>query len=168
MFKQALIYVIVLMSTVLAVNVSAGGHMGLMVMDAQARAMPPGAKNSAAYFTLMNHKKQNLTLVSAQSDVAEVTEFHDHFMIDGAMSMRQVANVKLPAGGNISFQPSGLHVMLIGLKKPLKPGSLATITLQFKNGESLVVEAEIVMPDEIIEAPQTMAGMHDKHVMPSN
>jgi len=168
MFKQALIFVMVLMSTVLSVNVSAEGHMGLMVMDAQARAMPPSAKNSAAYFTLMNHQNQDLTLVSAQSDVAEVTEFHDHLMIDGAMSMRQVANIQLPAGGNIRFQPSGLHVMLIGLKKPLKPGALATITLNFNNGGSLIVAAEIVMPDEIIEAQETMAGMHDKHVMPSN
>lgn len=168
MFKQALIFVIVLMSTVFTINVSAAGHREVMVMDAQARAMPPGAKNSAAYFTLMNHQKKNLTLVSAQSDVAEVTEFHDHLMIDGAMSMRQVHNLELPADGNISFQPSGLHVMLIGLKKPLKPGELATITLQFKNGENLVVEADIVMPDDIIETSDTMTGRHDKHVMPSN
>lgn len=158
MFKQAFTFVIVFMSSLLAFNVSAAGQMGVMVMDAQARAMPPGAKNSAAYFTLMNHKKQDLTLVSAQSDVSNVAEFHDHFMIDGAMSMRQVPNVPLAAGESVTFQPSGLHVMLIGLKKPLKPGDVATITLNFANGGSMQVEAEIVMPDEIKAKP--MSGKH--------
>lgn len=166
MFKQILTFVIVLMSTFFTASVTAADHKGVMVMDAQARAMPPSSKNSAAYFTLMNHKNQNLTLVSAQSDVAKVTEFHDHFMIDGAMSMRQVHTVDLPAGGSVTFKPSGLHVMLIGLTKPLKPGELATITLNFKNGESMLVEADIVMPSDINATPMT--GMHDKHAMPNN
>lgn len=168
MFKQMLTFVTVLMSLFISTSLLAAGHMEVMVMDAQARAMPPSAKNSAAYFTLMNHKADDLTLVSAQSDVSKVTEFHDHLMIDGAMSMRKVPNIKLPAGENLVFQPSGLHVMLIGLTQPLKPGELVTVTLNFENGESMLVEAEIVMPDDIKAGPKSMADMHAKHAMPSN
>ena len=164
MFKQ-LLTLVMLMSSVLSANVFAGGHMGVMVMDAQARAMPPSAKNSAAYFTLMNHKKQDLTLVSVKSDVSNVTEFHNHLMIDGAMSMRKVPNVAVPAGESVTFQPGGLHVMLIGLKQLLKPGAVANITLTFENGETMQVEAAIVMPDEIKAKSGDMKGMHDKHDM---
>ena len=163
MFKQMLTFVTVLTCTLLTFNATAAGHMGVMVMDAQARAMPPGSKNSAAYFTLMNHKQESISLVSAKSDVSKVTEFHNHLMIDGAMSMRKVPSVDVAAGERVSFQPGGFHVMLIGLTQNLKPGEQVTIQLNLASGESMMVKADIVMPTDIKEAPKP--GKHDKHSM---
>ncbi|EAQ65070.1 hypothetical protein MED121_10130 [Marinomonas sp. MED121] len=163
MFKQLLTFVTLTISTLLSFNATAAGNMGLMIMDAQARAMPPGAKNSAAYFTLMNHKQEAISLISAKSDVSKVTEFHNHLMIDGAMSMRKVPSIDVAAGESLDFQPGGFHVMLIGLTKNLKPGEQVSIQLNLANGESMIVKADIVMPDEI-KMPST-SGKHDKHSM---
>jgi len=33
----------------------------------------------------------------------------------------------------VSFEPSGRHVMLVGLKKPLKEGDVFPLTLTFAN-----------------------------------
>lgn len=158
MFKQMLTFVTVLTCTLFTFNAVAAGHMGVMVMDAQARAMPPGSKNSAAYFTLMNHKQEAISLVSAKSDVSKVTEFHNHLMIDGAMSMRKVPSVEIAAGESLSFKPGSYHVMLIGLTQNLKAGEQVTIQLNLANGESMMVKADIVMPADIKETPAS-----DKH-----
>ena len=55
MLKQLLSYTFTLFSVLFATTLAAAPQKGVMAMDAQARVMPPNAKNSAAYFTLMRN-----------------------------------------------------------------------------------------------------------------
>ena len=42
---------------------------------------------------------------------------------------RQVSAIELPAGKPVELKPGGLHLMLMGLKAPLKAGETVSFTL---------------------------------------
>jgi copper(I)-binding protein len=41
------------------------------------------------------------------------------------------------------LQPGGYHVMLIGLKQPLKAGQMVALTLKFSNDQVVSIEAPV-------------------------
>ena len=54
------------------------------------------------------------------------------------MRMRPLAGgLEVPAGGEVALKPSGMHLMLIGLKRPLVEGETVAITLLFDGGVRL-------------------------------
>ena len=108
---------------------AAGWPAVLTVNDPYVRAVPPGQPNSAAFMGLVNGTGAPRALVGGRSDVAEVVELHTHTMEDGMMKMRRVERIDLPAGETVTLDPGGLHVMLIGLKRGLKPGDQIDLTL---------------------------------------
>jgi copper(I)-binding protein len=66
-------------------------------------------------------------------------------MDEGAamMSMREVAQIALPAGETVELVPGGLHVMLFDLVEDLVPGDTFELTLDFEQADSLTVTAEV-------------------------
>lgn len=105
------------------------------VDDAWVRATAPGQKVGAAYMTLTHH--ENITLVAAEADVAGNVEIHSMEMKNSIMKMRMLDELAIEAGKPTKLAPSGMHLMLFDLKKPLKTGEKVEITLCFKdkNGE---------------------------------
>jgi len=61
----------------------------------------------------------------------------------GGMTMREVAGIDIPAGGSVSLEPGGYHVMLLDLKAPLTEGETVSITLTFEDAGTVVVEAPV-------------------------
>jgi len=59
------------------------------------------------------------------------------------MKMRPVPKIAVPAGGKIEMKPGGYHVMLLGLKRDLKPGEKVAVTLKFERGGNVPVEAAV-------------------------
>ena len=57
---------------------------------------------------------------------------HESRIRDGVSSMTMLRDVAIPAGGKVQFKPDGLHVMLVGLKGPLKAGAMQPMTLRFE------------------------------------
>ena len=49
----------------------------------------------------------------------------------------------MPARGQVSFKPGGLHVMLIGLRQELKPGDKFAVTLRFEKAGDRTIEAVV-------------------------
>ena len=113
------------------------------VENAYVRHMPPGQKVTGAFMTLKNGSDQDRAAVSASSDVAETVELHTHLHEDGVMKMRQVEKIEVPAGSATVLEPGGYHVMLIGLKQSLEMGQMVGITLNFDDGSTVAVEAEV-------------------------
>lgn len=95
--------------------------------------------NGVGYVTLTNHGKAD-ALVGASSPIAEKVEMHASSMAGGVMRMTAETRVPIPAGGEVRFAPGGRHLMLIGLKRPLKVGEKAPATLEFASGAKLQVE----------------------------
>ncbi len=119
--------------------------IGVMVHDAYVRATPPGQPNAAAYLVLRNNAMHDIRLVSVNSDVAEVAEPHSHAMDAGMMKMRWVGHIDVPAGGETVLQPGGLHIMLMGLVKQLKPGEYVSLEFHFDNGQKQSMRVPVKM-----------------------
>lgn len=100
-----------------------------------ARAVPTLAESNVgvAYVSITNTGTKPLTLIGAQSAVSRKTEIHTHSMQGDIMQMRKIDSVDIPAGGTINMQPGALHLMLIGMRQPLKANQQFDITLTFKD-----------------------------------
>lgn len=128
------------------------------VTDAWSRALPPVSTNGAAYVTLMNSSHNAYKLVGASSPIAQRAELHRHSMEGGVMKMRPVTSVELPPGKKVEFKPGVLHVMLIGLKKPLKQGDRFPLTLRFAHTPPVTVEVVVQATDAT--GPEGMGQAH--------
>lgn len=111
---------------------------GLQVETAWSRPAAAGT-TGAGFFTLVNHGKAD-ALVGAESPLAQKVEMHASKMTGGVMSMSAESRVPVPAGGQVSFAPGGRHLMLVGLKKPLRAGDHVPATLRFESGKTLKIE----------------------------
>jgi len=67
----------------------------------------------------------------------------DGQMGGGAMVMRQIMSLPLPAGETVELAPGGYHVMLIGLVDPLEVGDSIDVTLTMASGAVRTVTAEV-------------------------
>lgn len=110
---------------------------------AYARAVAPGQANSAVFLQLQNKDNKAHALVSASSEVATVVELHNHINEGGVMKMRKVEKIDLPAGKAVALKPGSFHIMLIGLKKPLKVNETVELSLRFEDGTSLKLSAPV-------------------------
>ncbi|PLX37353.1 MAG: hypothetical protein C0605_07620 [Hyphomicrobiales bacterium] len=104
----------------------------ITVNDGWARASIGKARAGIAYLTVQNGGDSADRLIDAAGDVAHKVELHTHIMKDDVMMMRQVESIEVPAGGKAELKPGSYHVMLIGLKAPLKEGESFPLTLTFE------------------------------------
>ena len=116
----------------------------LSVSNAWARASAPGQEVGAVYMTLTSASE--LTLTSIASPAAENAEIHRMSMNDGIMRMRMIEMLALAPGEPVKLQPGGLHLMLFGLKQPLKAGDSITVTLNLKDKHGQPSSQTIAVP----------------------
>ena len=67
-----------------------------------------------------------------------MTSIHNHINDKGIMKMRAVKQIAIPANGSIKLQHGGFHIMLMGLKKPLREGDKFDLTLIFKKAGTVL------------------------------
>ena len=130
-----------LLCALLSATVQAGG---LQVRNPYIRELPPGQSVSAGFFALINDSAAPIALVGASSDVAERVEMHAHRMTGGKMRMDRLRRVEVPAAGELQFKPGGLHLMLIGLKRPLRAGDSVEVTLLDEQGDRYPVVLPVI------------------------
>ena len=56
-----------------------------------------------------------------------------HIQADGMLRMRP-GELEIPANGETSLVPGGLHIMLMGIEKPLVAGCEYTFSIEWDNG----------------------------------
>ncbi|NKF49479.1 copper chaperone PCu(A)C [Shewanella sp. WXL01] len=115
----------------------------VMVKDGYVRAMPASVPNTAAYMTLMNHTSDALTLVGVTTSAAKTAELHTIIEQNGVVKMRQVEGFELASHASLTLQPSGDHIMLLGLAKPLVVDDTVSLTLHFSNGTEQAIELPV-------------------------
>jgi copper(I)-binding protein len=137
-------------------------HAGTLYIDhPHARPTPPGARAGAAYLSVANKGGAPDRLLRASSPRAASVELHSMSMDGNVMRMRAVPAVALPAGATVKLEPGGLHLMLTGLKQPLKAGERFLMTLVFEKAGSLAVE--IAVEEAGAAASAAKAGAHAGH-----
>jgi len=93
------------------------------------RATVAGLKDTGAFMKLSSPTAARL--VKADSPAAAHVELHESVVVDNVMKMRPIGSIGIPAGQPVDLKPGGLHVMLIGVKAPLKDGDQVPLTLVF-------------------------------------
>ena len=139
---------------------------GIRVDGAWARATPGAAKTGAVYLSITNTGKTADRLIAVSTPVAAQAETHTMKMENGIMEMRPLGPVTIEPGKTFAFVPNGNHIMLVGLKAPLKEGNTLPLTLTFDHAGTREVTVSIAKigamhAGERSGAPrtQTMPGM---------
>lgn len=116
---------------------------GIHIEGAWARPASEG-RMSAAYFLITNFENEADTLLSVESDIAELVELHESYETDsGMMGMREVTNLEIPAQSTIRLQQGGLHIMLIQVTRALADGDTFELTLNFAGSEPQTIEIPV-------------------------
>lgn len=106
------------------------------------RATPPGAKVGAGFMRLRNAGAAD-RVVGASSPVAGRVEMHVTLREGDVMKMRQVKSFEVPSGGSFELKPGGAHLMLVDLKRQLKPGDKVPLTLMLEKGGERKLELSV-------------------------
>lgn len=110
------------------------------VSAAWSRATAPRAQVGAGFLTIRNEGAQLDRLLPASSPIAAKVEIHTMSMEGGVMRMRPLPDgLEIPARGVATLAPGGNHIMLIGLKQPLKQGETISATLRFARAGAVPV-----------------------------
>ena len=141
---REILYVLLTVAVVAAGGPAASAQ-SINVANAWVRATAPGQKMAGAYVDLTS--ESSAALVAAGSPLAERAELHSITMDAGVMRMRALPRIELPAGQTVKLAPGGMHMMLIDIRQPLKPGDKVPLVLSIQSpGTSLTtlkIEAEV-------------------------
>jgi len=110
-----------------------------------ARPTAPGQSVGGGFMTLVNKGAAD-RLMSVTSAVAGSVQMHSMAMDGDVMKMRQVDAIELPAGRTVELKPGAWHLMLVGLKAPLKSGDTFPMTLRFEKAGEVVVTVNVEPP----------------------
>jgi len=106
----------------------------------------PGTSNGAAYFEMLENTGNAADrLLRATTPVAARVELHSMAVdAQGVMRMREIDAIALAPHAKIRMRPgSGMHLMLVGLKAPLKDGARFPMTLEFERAGKVEVEVAV-------------------------
>jgi copper(I)-binding protein len=105
---------------------------GMKLERAWARATPPGSPVAAAYLVIDNRGARSDRLLSASSPRADKVEVHATVHDGDVARMRKVEPLHVGAGERVVLEPGGMHLMLMGLRKPLAEGERIPLVLEFE------------------------------------
>jgi copper(I)-binding protein len=147
----------VLASVVVALAASAVAHAAdIEARGAWIRTTPPGAATAAGYVTLTNHGLSD-RLMGGRTAAASAVQVHEMSMAGGVMRMRPMpGGLAIGASQTVRLAPTGDHLMLIGLKRPLKAGQHVRVVLSFQRAGDIAVDFAV----RDGEVAAGMGGMH--------
>jgi copper(I)-binding protein len=143
------------MLTLASIGASAGE---ISVSEPWARANPNPGGAGAAFMIISNAGGAADRLLGVQSPAARAVELHTHIDDGGVMRMREVDAIEVPAGGRAALAPGGLHVMLLGLTRPLQEGDTIALTLAFEKAGSISVAVPVLRAGAMGPQPATGAA----------
>jgi len=92
---------------------------------------------------LENSTDQEVVLVGANSPEFGKVEIHNSIIENDVAKMVPQTQLVIAPKQSVIFSPGGLHFMLINPKQPLKAGDKINLTLNFKDGTTQAVQAEV-------------------------
>jgi periplasmic copper chaperone A len=139
--------------------VKEGSAKGIAVIAPWSRATPGVAKNGAVFLEIKAAMDAADKLLSASGAVAENIEIHNHINDNGIMQMRRVDSIDIAEGTSTKLVPGGYHIMLLGLKQPLKAGESFKLKLTFEKAGAIEVDVA-VRPNNAAAGKGSGSGMH--------
>lgn len=110
-----------------------------------ARATPPTAPTGGGYLSVKNTGTVPDRLISISSPAAQTVQLHEMKMEGNVMRMRELDGpLEIKPGETVTLAPGGMHLMMMGLKGPLKQGEKVPLTLVFEKAGKIDVELVVV------------------------
>lgn len=107
------------------------------------RAAPPGAKTLAGYLVLRNPCAAPVVVVDVESMDFGMPMIHRTVEEGGMSRMREAGRLELPPGGELRFEPGGLHLMLMRPLRPLAEGDVARVRMVLEDGRRVFAEYSV-------------------------
>ncbi len=101
---------------------------------------------SAVYMVMILVADDADRLESARSSAADSVEIHETRVEGGVMTMHRMDSIDIEPDTPVVFEPGGLHLMVIGLKRPLKTGDSLPLVLEFAHAGKLTLEVPVGEP----------------------
>lgn len=132
---------LVLLLALLAASLSAcSAEVRPPLVASEVRVTGPMPRMKAGYMTLTNNTDAAITITRVSSPQFGRAEIHETVIEDDVSRMRPVGNLTIAAGGSVSLEPGGKHLMLM---QPVD--SPQSVDLDLYAGDTLLlsVQAEI-------------------------
>jgi len=101
-------------------------------------------KTGAIYLTIKNTGGTDDRLMSATTPAADQAQLHIEINDNGIMKMRPLSAIDVKGNSTVTLAPGGMHVMLVGLKQPLKEGQSFPLTLSFAKAGKIDVTVKVM------------------------
>jgi copper(I)-binding protein len=106
--------------------------------------VPSSGDVTEAYLVIRNNGSAD-RLMSARTSVGGRVTFREPSH-SGDTTMRTVPDIAIPADSLLRLSPDGSHLLITGAG-PMKGGTQITLTLNFAQGGTMSVEAEVTNPE---------------------
>jgi len=104
---------------------------------------PPVASVMAGYFEIDNSGDKPVVINGVSSPAFGDAMMHKTIEENGMSRMIHMDHVTVAPHSKVTFQPGGLHVMLMSPRHPLKVGDKVAITLQTVNKQMIHFKAVV-------------------------
>jgi copper(I)-binding protein len=108
-----------------------------------------GDAPGAVYVAINNKGSADDRLVGASTENAAMAMVHQTELVDGVASMRMAGEINIPAGERIEMVPGGTHIMLEGLRAPLKTGDSFDMVLKFRKSGDRRVSVDVTKAEAL-------------------
>ena len=108
------------------------------------RIPAPAADVAALYLVIVDPDGADDRLLGARSEIGEA-QLHETREQGGRVAMRRAqGGLPVPAHGELRLEPGGAHIMLTGLRRPLRVGERVRVTLEFERAGRVALEVPVV------------------------
>lgn len=125
-----------------------GEAKDVVVTDSWVR-MPAAPGRPAAGYFIITGGATDQTLVAVSSPASSRVELHETMKMDGqmgaGMTMKPLAQLRVPAGQAITFAPGGKHLMLFDIAAGAGSGKAFPLTFRFADGRELTVQTRAIL-----------------------
>ncbi len=115
----------------------------LTILQAHAAATLKGQMSDAGYLEIRNDGDTPDTLLGMKAGFAVLQLHETKVDANGVSTMRPVEKLVIPAHQTIKFETGGYHIMMMGLKAPLKAGAHERATLLFEHAGEVTIDFAI-------------------------
>lgn len=131
-----------LVTTIVLLHACSAVRAPLVATDVIVNKPRPGMQMTAGYLALTNNTKQPITITHVTSPDFGSVDIHESILEEGVSRMHALADLTVPAGETVRFEPGGKHLMLT---RPL--GETDTVTLNLHAGESVMLTVNVELTD---------------------
>lgn len=151
-----------LLTVLVVANWCSAVHAHVTVSDAWSRSTTASQSAGVAYMHMV--AGHDTTLIGGVTPAADAVQIHQSQLKGGVATMTQLLELPLKKGVPIKFEPRGLHVMLVNLKRRLNAGEKVPLRLDFRNSDGTAYSQDFVLEVRALAPIPSGGSAVPKHV----